>query len=111
MKAQTGTLLRIFLSESERFERQPLYMAVVEELQRNGFHGATVLKGIEGFGARGKIRSARAVDFSADLPVLIEVIESDERIEAIVPRLKEMIPEGLLTLERVQLIALRRPPQ
>lgn len=103
----TGTLLRIFLCEGERQGSEPLYMAIIEDLQRNGFHGATVLKAIEGFGIRGHVRSARVIDFAADLPVLIEVIETEDKIHQVIPRLMEMIPEGLLTLEKIEYIPIR----
>lgn len=103
----TGTLLRIFLCEGERHGNEPLYMALIKELQRNGFHGATVLKGIEGFGLRGHVRSARVIDFAADLPVLIEVIENEDEIRKIIPRLTEMISEGLLTLEKIEYMPIR----
>ncbi len=83
---------------------------MVEELRVHGFGGATVLKGIEGFGLLRHVRSSRAVDFSMDLPIVIEVIESEERIQAIVPRLREMIPEGLLTLEKLESMLICKEP-
>ena len=104
---QRATLLRIYVGEDDRYERRPLFMAIVEELRANGFLGATVLKGIEGFGRRGRVRSARAPEISSALPVLVEVAESQAKIEAIVPRLRAMIAEGLLTLETVEMRTLR----
>jgi uncharacterized protein len=96
-----ATLMRIFIDESDRRDGKPLYAAIVEELRRNDFEGATVLKGIEGFGAHRAVRTARTFDLSNELPILIEVAESRERIEAMIPRLRDMIPEGLITLERI----------
>lgn len=96
-----GTLLRVFVDESDRFEGKPLYMAIVERLKADGFVGATVLKGIEGYGLHGIVHSARAVDFAENLPILIEVIETEEKISAFIPTLKEMISEGLVTLEKL----------
>jgi PII-like signaling protein len=106
----TATLMRIFVDEAERAGKQPLYVAIVETLKRHGFGGATVLKGIEGFGARLQVHSTRALDFSTSLPVLIEVAEAEETIQSVIPALREMIPEGLITLERIQMKLLHVPP-
>lgn len=111
MEIQTGTLMRIFLDDSDRSGNQPLYMAVVEELQKAGFPGATVFKGIEGYGYHNQLHSARVFDISTTLPVLIEVVENQERIESALPRLRELIKEGLITLERIQMIVLRKEAQ
>lgn len=105
---QTAMLMRIFVDEDAHFEGTPLFIAIVEELRRHGFGGATVLKGIEGFGAHEHVHSARAVDTLPSLPVLLEVAESEEKIRSIVPRLREMISDGLITLERIQMHILRR---
>ena len=103
----TGKLLRIFVGEKDRWRSQPLYVAIVEALRRQGFGGATVIKGIEGFGAHSVVHAARVVDFSSDLPVLIEVVESDEKIRAFLPTIDEMVKEGLVTLESVEIIHYR----
>jgi PII-like signaling protein len=103
-----GKLLRIFLDENDRLEGKPLFMSIVAMLHANGLNGATVLKGIEGYGAHRVLHTARNVDFGINLPVVIEVIDSEERIADILPRLREMISEGLITLENVQMIALRK---
>jgi uncharacterized protein len=100
---QTAMLMRIFVDEDARFDGAPLFVAIVEELRKCGFGGATVLKGIEGFGQHEHIHSARVVDTAASLPVLLEVAESEEKIRLMVPRLREMISDGLITLERVQM--------
>jgi PII-like signaling protein len=100
----TGKLLRIFVDEEDRWQGKPLYCAIVDALHDAGFAGATVLKGIEGYGARGAVHSARAFDFSTNLPVLIEVFEREEKVFAFLPTLREMVSEGLITLENVQLI-------
>ena len=99
--AARATLMRIFVDEGDRRGTLPLYAAIVEELQRSGFAGATVLKAIEGFGANGRLHAARSVDFSGNLPVVIEVAEAEDKIRAIVPALTAMIPGGLITLERI----------
>lgn len=100
----TGKLLRIFVDEAERLNGKPLYEALIEELREAGFAGATVLKGIEGFGQHKAVHSARAVDFSSNLPVLIEVFEQEEKVLAFIPKLREMMSEGLITLENVQVL-------
>lgn len=107
---QTATLMRIFVDEADRFGKRPLFMAIVDELQADGFGGATVLKGIEGYGSHREVHAIRSIDFSTNLPVLIEVAESDDRIRSIIPRLQEMIPEGLITLEKIRM-RLVRPKQ
>jgi uncharacterized protein len=98
---ESATLMRIFVDEGDRFDKRPLYMAIVDELRRNGFEGATVLKGIEGFGSHRELHAARSFDLSTNLPVLVEVAASEADIHAMIPRLREMIPEGLITLERI----------
>lgn len=104
----TGTLMRIFVDESEQSGNRPLYMAVVEKLRTQGFSGATVFKGIEGFGSHRQVHAARAFDFSTNLPVLIEVVETEERIAEAIPLLRELISEGLITLEKVQMITIHK---
>lgn len=100
----TGKLLRIFVDEADRRSGKPLYEALIETLREAGFSGATVLKGIEGFGRCKAVHSSRAVDFSSNLPVLIEVFEQEEKILAFIPKLRDMIGEGLVTLENVQVL-------
>jgi len=99
-----GKLLRIFVDEEDRWHGKPLYVAIVDALRAAGFAGATVLKGIEGYGSHKAGHSARAFDFSTNLPVLIEAFEEEEKVLAFIPTLREMISEGLLTLENVQLL-------
>jgi hypothetical protein len=100
----TGKLLRIFVGERDRWEGQPLYTAIVQRLRSAGIAGATVFKGIESFGSHSVVHAARVVDLAADLPVLIEVIDSEERIRGVVPILDGMISEGLVTIEAVEVI-------
>jgi PII-like signaling protein len=99
----TGKLLRIFVDEGDRYNGKPLYMAIVDALKSAGFTGATVLKGIEGFGASRVVNAARSFDASANLPILIEVIDEESKVLAFVPTLREMIAEGLITLENLEL--------
>ena len=103
-----GQLLRIFIDEDDRYGDQPLYEAIARALQAAGFAGATVLKGIEGFGCHRVVHSARVADLNTNLPIVIEVIESEEKVRAFLPALRAMIPEGLLTLEKADLIRLSK---
>lgn len=100
----TGKLLRIFVGESDRRGNQPLYTAIVEAARRAGLSGATVFKGIEGFGGHSVVHAARVFDLSSDLPVLVEIVDTEERIRAFMPQLDEMVQEGLVTLESVEII-------
>jgi PII-like signaling protein len=100
----TGKLLRVFVGESNRWHGQPLYTAIVEELRRAGLAGATVFRGIEGYGAHQVVHAARVFDLAADLPILIEVIDDEARIRAALPILGSMIQEGRVTLESVEVI-------
>ena len=102
-----GKLLRIFVGESDRYEGKPLYRAIVERVRAEGLAGATVVRGIEGFGADSHLHTSRILRLSEDLPVVIEVVDTPERIDAILPALDEMVGEGMVTVERVQIIAYR----
>ena len=104
----TGKLLRIFVDEDDRFDGRPLYMALVDALKAAGFAGATVLKGIEGFGVHKTVHAARTFDHSTNLPILIEVIEEEAKVLAFLPTLRSMISEGLITLERLELMRISR---
>ena len=102
-----GILLRIFIGESDTWRGKPLYEAIVRRVREAGLAGATVLRGIEGFGADSRLHTSRILRLSEDLPVVIEIVDSEHRIESILPALDEMIGEGLITRERVQVIAYR----
>ena len=102
-----GKLLRIFIGESDRWHGKPLYQAIVERVREEGLAGATVLRGIEGFGADSRLHTARLLRLSEDLPVVIEIVDSAEQIERILPALDEMVGEGMVTVERVEVIAYR----
>jgi hypothetical protein len=104
------TLMRIHIGESDRWRGQPLYQAIVELLRREKFSGATVLRGVGGYGSSSVYHTEKILRLSQDLPIVVEVIEANERIEAILPQLHEMIGGGLVTLEKVRVI-LYRPNQ
>lgn len=103
MSKLTGenVLMRIFIGEGDRHEHQPLYEALVELFRKEGFAGATVLRGLCGFGANRVFHSQRLLDLSADLPLIVEVVESEEKINAIMPRIDAMMGGGMITLEKV----------
>ncbi len=99
-----GKLLRVFVDERDEYCGVPVYRALVDALREAGFSGATVFKGIEGYGARRVVHSARSVDASVGLPVLIEVAEAEAKILAFLPTLERIVNEGgLATIERLRL--------
>ena len=102
-----GKLLRIFIGESDRWHGKPLYEEIVALARREGLAGATVLRGIEGFGARSHLHTSRILRLSEDLPVVIEIVDTAENIERVLPLLDPMVADGMLTVERVQVIAYR----
>ncbi|MCL1597944.1 MAG: DUF190 domain-containing protein [Actinomycetia bacterium] len=95
-------LLRIFIGESDTYDGKPLYMAIVEVLRREGLAGVTVVRGIEGFGKSSRLHTAHILRLSEDLPIIIECVDTAEKVEAILPSLDGMIGDGLVTLERVE---------
>jgi PII-like signaling protein len=102
-----GKLLRLFIGESDTWHGRPLYHAIVERVRQEGLAGATVLRGIEGFGADSHLHTSRILRLSEDLPVVIEIVDTPEQIDRVVPILDEMVGEGMLTLERVQIVSYR----
>jgi uncharacterized protein len=112
MKSRSaGRLLRIHIGESDHHGRKPLYQAIVELLREQGMAGATVLRGVEGFGASNVLHKPHALHLSADYPIVIGVADSEETIREILPMLDEMIADGLITSERVEIVAYRAAPQ
>lgn len=97
-------LMRIFIGEGDRYEHRPLYEALVELFRTEGFAGATVLRGLCGFGANRVFHSQRLLDLSADLPLIVEVVETREKIDAIMPRIDAMMGGGMITLEKATVI-------
>ena len=101
------TLMRIHIGESDKFRGKPLYKAIVELLRERHYAGATVFRGMTGFGASARVRTDRIEVLSLDLPVVVEVVETEENIQAILPELDAMIGGGLITLERARVIMYR----
>ncbi len=104
------TLMRIHIGESDKFEGKPLHQAIVKLLREEKFYGATVLRGIGGFGASSIYHTDKILRLSQDLPIVIEVVEYQERIDKILPQLDAMISGGLITLEKVHVILHRTNP-
>jgi uncharacterized protein len=100
-------LMRIHIGERDKFQGKPLYAAIVELLRGRGYAGATVLRAIMGFGASSTLHTDRIEVLSLDLPVIVECVETAERIDAILPEIDEMIGGGLITLERAKVIIYR----
>lgn len=108
MKIPTeGKLLRIFVGEADRWESQPLYEAIVLEAKRAGMAGATAVKGFMGFGCKSHLHTAKLLRLSEDLPIIIEIVDSEEKIASFLPKLDKMVQEGLITLEKVQVVMYR----
>lgn len=104
---EDAVLLRIFIGETDKYEGRPLYEAVVQEARRRGLAGATVTRGVMGFGAHSRIHTSKILRLSEDLPVIIEIVDETAKIEAFLPDLDTMIQEGLVTLERVRVVVYR----
>jgi PII-like signaling protein len=102
-----GQLLRIFIGESDRHEGRPLHEAIVRLARERGLAGATVVRGMIGFGAHSRIHTTKILRLSEDLPIVVEIVDRPDRIASILPDLDAMVREGLMTLERVHIIKYR----
>jgi uncharacterized protein len=102
-----GMLLRIFIGESDRYGNTPLYEAIVLKARHLNLAGATVLRGIMGFGAESRIHTTKVLRLSEDLPIVIEIVDTEENIQKILPFLDETVREGLITMEAVGVIKYR----
>ena len=101
---EDGSLLRIFIGESDRHGHQPLYEAIVLKARAEGLAGATVLRGVMGFGKHSILHTSKILRLSEDLPMVIEIVDSAERINGFLPVLNEMITDGLVTLEPIKVL-------
>ena len=104
MTSEDRYLLRIFVGESDRHGHHPLYEAIVLKAREQGLAGATVLRGLMGFGKHSVLHTAKILRLSEDLPMLIEIVDSREKIDKFLPVLSEMIGDGMVTLERVSVL-------
>lgn len=102
-----GKLLRIFIGEADKWQGQPLYEAILQLARKEGMAGATVLKGFMGFGCKSHLHTAKLLRLSEDLPIIIEIVDSEEKINDLLPKLDEMVKEGLITLEKAQVVMYR----
>ena len=102
-----GQLLRIFIGENDRWHGKSLYEAIVARAREEGLAGATVLRGLMGYGAKSRIHTAKVLRLSEDLPIVVEIVDRPERIDKFLPLLEEMVADGLVTLERAQVIMYR----
>ncbi len=109
---ENGVLLRVFIGESDRFHNRPLYEAIVQRVRELGLAGATVLRGTEGFGAKSVVHKAALLEMSTDLPVVIEIVDTEEKIRLLLPDLETMVTEGMITMEQVLIVMYRHgsPP-
>jgi PII-like signaling protein len=101
---EEGYLLRIFVGESDRYVHRPLYEEIVLKAREAGLAGATVLRGVMGFGRNSILHTAKILRLSEDLPMVIEIVDSLEKVKAFMPQLDEMIKDGLVTLEEVKVV-------
>src|SRR3977135_1293320 len=102
-----GKLLRIFIGEADHWQAKPLYEAIVVEARKRGLAGATVIKGFMGFGAHSRIHTAKLLELSQDLPIIVEIGDAPDKIEAFMPDLALMVGDGLITLERAEVLLYR----
>ncbi|HVP38516.1 MAG TPA: DUF190 domain-containing protein [Candidatus Saccharimonadales bacterium] len=100
---EEGHLLRIFVGESDKHEGRPVYEWLVRKAREHGLAGATVVRGIEGFGAHSRLHTAKILRLSEDLPVVVEIVDTEEKIEAFLPVVDQAVAEGLATVEKVRI--------
>ena len=97
-----GKLLRIFIGENDKYEGHSLYEWIVHRAREHGLAGATVLRGLEGFGAHSRLHTAKVLRLSSDLPIVVEIVDTEEKIESFLPLIDDAVNEGLATVERVE---------
>ena len=107
---ENGVLLRVFIGESDRFGKQPLFEAIVQKVRELGLGGATVLRGSEGFGANSVVHKTSLLEMSSDLPIVIEIVDTREKIDLLLPHLETMVQEGMITMEYVKIVMYRHNP-
>jgi PII-like signaling protein len=104
---EEGQLLRIFIGESDKWKGLPLYEAIILKAREMGIAGATMLRGLMGYGANSRIHSAKILRLSEDLPIVVEIVDGREKISALLPLIEEMVGDGLITLENVRVLQYR----
>src|SRR3954463_5764783 len=109
MKTESEAVrLRVYVNESDRIDGRPVYELIIRAAKQRGLQGATALRGIEGYGVSGRVHSVKVLHLSEDVPIVVEIIDSEERIAALVPVLDTIVAEGAITLERGRLAVYRR---
>jgi len=108
---QEGQLLRIFIGEKDRWEGKPLHEAIIHLARKEGLAGATAIKGFMGFGCKSHMHTAKLLRLSEDLPIIIEIVDSETNIQEFLPRLDSMVQEGLITLEKAHVMLYRAEPK
>ena len=106
-ESRDGKLLRIFIGDSDKWQGKPLHQALVEAARAQGLAGATVLHGVMGFGAHSRMHTASILRLSTDLPVIVEIVDLPERIEAFLPTVDTMVREGMVTIEAATILLYR----
>jgi hypothetical protein len=104
---ENGVLLRVFIGESDKSDHAPLYEAIVQKARQLGLAGATVLRGVEGFGANSIVHKSQLLEMSSDLPIVIEIVDTQEKISLLLPHLESMVREGMITMEYVRIVMYR----
>ena len=104
---ENGVLLRIFIGESDKFQQKPLYEMIVQKARELGLAGATILRGTEGYGAHSVVHTTRLLEMSSDLPIVIEIVDTEDKIKLILPHLETMVLEGMITMEYVVILLYR----
>lgn len=104
---EEAQLLRVFIGDADKYEGRPLFEAIVQEARKAGLAGATVLRGVLGFGANSRVHTSKILRLSQSLPVVVEIVDDTPKIDAFLPVLDQMMGEGLVTLERAQVIVYR----
>lgn len=108
---ENAVLLRIFIGESDHYHGKPLYEQIVLKARELNLAGATVLRGIMGFGAESRIHTAKLLELSSDLPIVVEIVDTEENINKLMPFIDETVKEGLVTLEKMRVIKYRHSQQ
>jgi PII-like signaling protein len=103
--SRRGKRLRIFIGEAQEWQGKPLYQAIVEVAQQHGAAGATVMRGIEGFGPEHHLSTERLLDVSENLPIIIDIIECEDRVDALLPVLDRLVQQGMMTVTPVEIVA------
>lgn len=104
---QEGMLLRIFIGEADKYQGKPLYEQIVLKAKEMNLAGATVVRGLMGFGAHSRVHTAKVLRLSEDLPIVVEVVDTEENLNKFMPFLDETVDEGLMTIERVRVVKYR----